>query len=108
MASVTDWISQSANYMFKEHPELFDSKEDAVGDLIHALDTLREHGGEQGTILFGPYLMYRIVDEGVEEVFFTRKLASVVLFEEESVCRAYGWIDGIELDDPLDDDLDDC
>jgi hypothetical protein len=104
--NVIDFISQSAAYIAKERPDIYDSAAEAAGDLTTALDILRESGDPQGMCMFSGYALLRFLEDGVEEIFLSRKLASLALFEEEEICRAYGWVEGIELDDPFDEALD--
>lgn len=104
--NVIDFISQSAAYIAEERSDIYDSPAEAAADLTVALDVLRESGDSQGMCMFSGYSLMRFSGDGVEEIFLSRKLASLALFEKEEVCRAYGWVDGIELDDPFDEDLD--
>lgn len=103
--NVIDWLTETGRYMVRTHPDLY-TESIAVEELSTALDTLRQSNWDDSTLVLGPYLMYRSVQDGVEEVFLTLIATSLILFEEEAVCKAYAWRDGIELDDPLDDSLD--
>lgn len=105
MANVINWFTETGKYMVRTHPDLYDL-EGAVEELSRSLDTLREANWDNGTLVLGPYMMYRSVQDGVEEVFLSLLTSSLILFEQEGICRAYAWRDGIELDDPLDDSLD--
>jgi hypothetical protein len=106
VTNVIDWLKVTGRYMVDNHPELYQDVPEAIEALSNTLETLRDTGWEQATILFGPYLMYRVEEDGVEEVFMTQKLSSLAIFAPEGICRAYGWVEEIELDDPLDDSLD--
>lgn len=104
--NVIDFIAQSARYIANERPNIYESASEAAHDLTTALDVLRDSGDPQGMCMFSGYALLRFEDDGVEEFFLTKKLASLALFEEEEVCRAYGWVEGIELDDPFDEGID--
>lgn len=104
--NVIDFISQSAHFIYKDRPESYESVDEAIAELTLALDTLRTAEAPHSTCIFSSYMLVRFVEDGVEEVFLTKKLSSLILFEEEEICRAYGWVDSIQLDDPEDDGLD--
>lgn len=104
--NVIDWLTESAKHMGRTHPDVFGDQSRTVEELSTALDTLRDTEWDDATLVLGPYLVYRSVQDGVEEVFLSMMTTSLILFEEEAVCRAYAWQDGIELDDPLDESLD--
>lgn len=104
--NVIDFIAQSAKYMAEDRADVYESEEDAIAELTLALDTLRQSESSQSMCIFSSYILMRFLEDGAEEVFLTKKLSSLVLFEEEEIFRAYGWVDGIQLDDPEDDGLD--
>lgn len=103
--NVIDWLTETGRYMVRTHPDLY-TEPVAVEELSTALNTLREANWDDSTLVLGPYMMYRSVQDGVEEVFLSLIASSLILFEDEGVCNAYAWRDGILLDDPLDDSLD--
>lgn len=104
--NVIDFIRESAAFLVWDRPDLYD-QETAVEELSSSIDTLREFPDKPLSLIsFSSYLMTRFVDDGVEEFLLTRKLSSILLFEEEEECRVYTHVEGINLPSILDDSQD--
>jgi hypothetical protein len=80
--SVTDFLRESANFIFLDRPDLFDDETDAFNKLLHAMDTMRETEGS-GLTTFGDFMLIRYQDDEVDEWDLVRKLSSILSFHDE-------------------------
>ena len=103
-----DFLRESATFLVADRPDVYDH-ETAVEELSVAMDTLRESENTDRftCIMFTSYAMMRLYVDGVEEFILTRKLSSVLVFEEEAEVSAYSYHPNIELQPPLDSDYED-
>lgn len=75
----------------------------AVEELSVGMDSLREANIEPfSCLMFTSYALMRIYMEGVEEFLLSRKLSSVIVFEDDEEVGAYAYTDKISLPSPLD------
>lgn len=85
-----------------DRPDVYDY-ETAVEELSVAMDTLREANIEPfSCLLFTSYALMRIYLEGVEEFILSRKLSSVIVFEQEAQVGAFSYHPDIDLPNPVD------
>lgn len=103
--NVIDFIRESSIFMSKDRPDIYPSAASAANELTSVIEALRQ--AEETTmfscIVFASYLLARIEQDGVEEFMLTRKLSSLILFEEEEQCSVYSHHDQINLPSVLDD-----
>lgn len=90
-----DFLRECANYLVEDRPDLYDH-DTAVAELSNAMEHLRQFNKPYGAISFSSYLMGRFWDDNVEEFMLTRKLASLVFFEDEEECDVYSYTHDIE------------
>lgn len=103
--NVIDFIRETAIFMAADRPDVYDVPT-AVAELTVAIDSLRElTDADQpfAAIMFTSYLLARLEDDGVEEFILTRKLSSMILFEEEEQFGVYSHHPQIDLPSVLDD-----
>lgn len=111
MMNVIDFVRESATFMAKDRPDVYDEA-GAARELAQAMEILRESDLTYACVTFTSYMLARIMDDGVEEFLLTRKLASVLVCEEEQSCLVFGYTDALSLpsvsdpQDPLDEDDD--
>lgn len=97
-----DWLRETATFMVADRPDVYDY-ETAVEELSVAMDTLREASIKPfSALMFTSYALMRIYMEGVEEFILSRKLSSVIVFEQEAQVGAYSYHPAIDLPDPVD------
>lgn len=101
--NVIDFIRESANFMVVDRPDVYDYAT-AVEELSLAIDSLREYDVRPvATIMFTSYVLARLVEDDTEEYLLARKLAGLVLFEEEETCRAFSYDSRVNLPSVLDE-----
>lgn len=107
--NVIDWLNKSAEFMAKDRPDLYTAAL-AVAELDSYMELLRNRDLPCDWVSFSSYVLFRTLEDGVEEFDLTRKLSSVTLFEEEEDALVFshtGLSEGlrvrIELPGPLDD-----
>jgi nitric oxide reductase activation protein len=105
MTNVIDWLRESAAYMAKDRPDVYDHAT-AVEELSEAIDYMRDDGRPFACTMFTSYVLTRLEDEGVEEFILSRKLSHLNLFDDEEEVLVYRLHPDIDLPDPLDDDID--
>lgn len=103
--NMIDWLRETAKFMAADSPDVYDSPEEAVSDLDQAMLLLRETG--VNCFSFGPYVIIRGEEEGIEEFLLSRKVSIVALFIPEEETRVYGYTDEVDLPSPLDESQDD-
>ena len=102
---VIDFIRESAVFIAKDRPDVY-TEELAVIELHAAMDAMREKTYHFSCISFTSYLLCRVIEDGVEEFILSRKLSSLLLFEDEEACRVYSHHPQVDLPDILDDSQD--
>lgn len=102
-----DFIRETAIYMANDRPDVYD-KEGAVEELSEAIDVLRDQAvNPVESLFFCSFILTRLWDDGVEEFTLSRRIASVVIVEEEESVEAFGYTDDVDLPHILDLTLDD-
>lgn len=103
--NVIDFIRESALFMTKDRPDVYPDAASAAAELTSVIEALRQYDEHKmfSCIVFTSYLLARIEADGVEEFMLTRKLSSLILFEEEEHCSVYSHHDQINLPSVLDD-----
>lgn len=78
-----DFLRETARYMAKDRPDIYDEPT-ALHDLSETMERMREIDGPTWTS-FASYLLYKHVEDDVmEEWFFTRKITSMAIYEPEN------------------------
>lgn len=79
---VMDWLQHTSAWIQKDRPDLYPMLNDAFEDLLGAYDQLASRNGSAFTH-FGNFFLHKYVEDGVTEWSFTRKISTVVTYEEE-------------------------
>lgn len=105
--NVIDFMRETASFMANDRPDLYDN-ESALAELIQVMDTLRSGDNNFNIIMFASYVFIRMVDEGVEDFLFSRKISGLLLDHDEEKVGTYGFTDEVGLPHVSDlSDLDD-
>lgn len=111
--NVIDWLSKSAEFMSVDRNDLYPTASVALVELCRYVDYLRDADLPYNWVSFSAYVLFRTLDDGVEDFMLTRKLSSVTLFEdaEESLVFSHTTLStavqpGVDLPGPLDDPVD--
>jgi hypothetical protein len=103
VTNAIDFIRESAVYMVKQRPDIYDHTE-AVADLIRAMDDLRDDPRRDSVKFFSSFMLVRSVEDGCEEYVLGQKLSAFVRFEQEAEATAYTFVEDIDLpavDEPV-------
>jgi hypothetical protein len=85
--TVIDWLRESARFMARDRPDLFD-EDTAMQVLDKYMNQMRELPGA-GATSFEDYMLLRYVEPGIEEWDLVRRLSSIVSFEDEDNVWVY-------------------
>ena len=106
--NVIDFMKAGAEFLAKDRPDLYSSTEDALAELTHVMESMRDNDNK--VALFSSYVMLWLPDNDGDEWILTRKIATV-LTDNGGDAVAYGWTKdsgvlkyGVSLPD-VDDDL---
>lgn len=109
MTNVIDFLNASGEFMAKDRPDVFHTAADASAYLADVMEHMRESDSSTWTA-FASYVLYMQLEDGVEEWFLTRRVATVATFFEEQETQVYGHTKGsgvfsvnVNLPDVLDD-----
>lgn len=107
MTNVIDFMRANAEFMAKDRPDVYESTEEALAELTHVMETMRDE--DNRVALFTSYVMLWLPDADGDEWILTRKVATV-LTDNGGDAVAYGWTKdsgvlkhGVELPDVADD-----
>lgn len=89
-----DWLVKSAEFMFRDRPDIFSSVEDAFEVLDAAYQNLGYYDGS-GWQSFCGFILHKHVDEDdVVEYNLAKKISSIDIFPKDHEVSVQGWTEG--------------
>src|SRR5690349_7285291 len=108
MTDAIKWMTETAKFMAKDRPDLYDDETEAFADLSKIYDAMADTEGPTWTSWAG-FNLVKHEEDGIVEWDFTKKISTCAIFVDEGVCDVYGWTSksgtikhGVELPSPSD------
>lgn len=94
--NVIDFMKATADFMAEDRPDLY-TPESALDEMTQVMDALRAGDQNFNVIMFASYVFIRIVDEGMEDFLFSKKISGLMLDHLEEKVGVYGFTEDVNL-----------